>query len=115
MLLMPDLATLRSLLPWVIFSPLLVVVLACSVTQFMKKGRWIVHILAFAAMILPMPIYLHVQFVLDPTSIEYPGPGDAIGFFLWLFLMVLSIIVYAAYAWLIWWMRRDRRQARTPT
>ena len=112
---MPDLATLRSLLPWVIFSPLLVVVLACSVTQFMKKGRWIVHILAFAAMILPMPIYLHAQFVLDPTSIEHPDPGDGIAFFLWLFLLVLSIIVYAAYAWLMWWMRRDRRQAGTPT
>jgi hypothetical protein len=102
---MSALAKLHALLPWAIFSPFIVVVVAVIATQLIKRGRWIVHILAFVAMVLLMPVYLHIQAVLDPTSIDYPGPGDGFGLLLWLYCLVPSIIFYAGYACVTWLLK----------
>jgi hypothetical protein len=110
---MSALALHRALFWWVLFSPLLIMAVGLIAAGLLKKRRWIVHILVFAAMITSMPIYLHIQWTLDPTSMEYPGPGDGIGFLLWLICLVVAIVLYAAslalYAVGAWFMRRKRR------
>jgi hypothetical protein len=95
---MSALALHRSLFDVALFSPFIIMFIAMMAARWIKRGRWLVHTLAVAAMVASMPIYLHIEGVLDPSSIEYPGPGVGFGILLWLFCLVTALILYAAYA-----------------
>jgi hypothetical protein len=100
---MSDLAKLyMSLFLAMPLSPILILAAAVAVSFRMKRGRWIVHIVAFAAMLLSMPLYLKGRGILDPTSIEYPGPGDGFGVLLWLMFLVPCLVGYGMYVWVPW-------------
>jgi hypothetical protein len=88
----------HALQPWIVFSPVLILGAAVIATQLIKRGKWLVHTSAVAAMVLSGPVYLHIQDVLDPSSIEHPGPGDGLGVLMWLFCLALALILYAAYS-----------------
>jgi hypothetical protein len=89
-----------SLGPFIIFLPLLVVALAIFATLQMSKYKWVVHALAFAFIFFALPLYVWIGAILDPTIIEYPGPGDGFVYLLYAFVAVLTMIGYAVYAWL---------------
>ena len=99
----------ESLFPWVAFSPIIVVIVAVNVTVRMSKYKWIGHTLTYAALVLTLPIYVFILGIMDPTTIEYPGPGDGFVFLLYLFFLVPAILLYSAYAWVT---RRKSRVVR---
>jgi hypothetical protein len=97
---------------WVPFAPILIVGVAILVTLRMSKHKWIVHALTFAALFLTLPVYIWIGGVLDPTSIENPGPGDGFVVLLYFLALVPMAIGYAIYAWLT---RRPSRAAASLT
>src|SRR6185295_12761385 len=91
-----------ALFLWMPLSPILILAVAVVVTLRMRRWKWIVHILAVVAMLLSMPLYLIGGGILDPTTIEYPGPGDGIAVLLWLVFLVGSMLGYAIYVFVPW-------------
>jgi hypothetical protein len=78
-------------------SPVFIGAIGIVVTQLMKRHKWPIHILACTAMIASMPLYQHISGILDPTLIEGPGPGDHLVVGMWVDVLVVSLILYAAY------------------
>lgn len=50
-------------------------------------------------MLLVLPAVTYFQNVIDPTTVEYPGPGDGFLIFLYVIVMIASALYYAAFAW----------------
>jgi hypothetical protein len=62
--------------------PILLAALGIVVSSRVCSGQWIVHSLVLAAIALMLPAALYLQGVIDPTTVEYPGPGDGFMVFL---------------------------------
>lgn len=83
---------------WVLVSPLVIVVTAVRILRRIYRHRWAVHILTFIAMLSPMPAYILVMAIVDPTTIEHPGGGEGFLILLHLPLMIGAMICYMIYA-----------------
>jgi hypothetical protein len=94
----------------IIFAPLIIMIAAIAATLHMSKRRWVVHLLTFAAMLVALPIYFRIGGILDPTTIDYPGPGEGFLVLLYGFFLVPAVLLYAAYAW----VTRKRRRPPPP-
>jgi hypothetical protein len=88
----------NALFIFVPFTPVLIA-LSAGALSFLCRRRWIVHIGAFVAMIIALPVYLRVQALLDPTTVSYPGPGDGFVVLLYLFYLPPSLIGYAIFCY----------------
>jgi hypothetical protein len=84
----------------IILAPLIIMVAGILITLRMSKRRWVVHLLTFVAMLVALPIYIKVGGILDPSTIEYPGPADGFLVLLYGGLLIPALVVYAGYAWL---------------
>jgi hypothetical protein len=82
--------------------PILLAGLGYAFSSRLSRGRWAVHSLIFAAMLLVLPAAIYLQGVIDPTTIEGPGPADGMIVQLYLVVMVVSALYYAAAAWVIY-------------
>jgi hypothetical protein len=67
----------QSLFVFLPFAPPVLAVLGGIISLRLSRRRWIVHTITFVAMLLALPIYIHFLGVLEPASVQYPGPGDA--------------------------------------
>jgi hypothetical protein len=92
--------TYLSLFPWLAFAPVVIATAAILMTLRISRHRWIAHVIAFVALLTALPAYLWIQGILDPTTIDYPGPGDGLVVLLYLFCLVPAILAYSGYAWL---------------
>jgi len=88
-----------SLFVWVAFAPIIIIGAAIFVTLRMSKHKWVIHVLTFAAFLFTMPVYIWIGGILDPSTIEGPGPGDGFVVLLYYFNSLLTAIFYACYAW----------------
>jgi hypothetical protein len=79
--------------------PPIIVIAGAFATMRMSKRKWVVHLVVFTALFFSFPLYIWIESKLDPTSIEYPGPGDGLAFLFYLFLLLPSALVYSVYAW----------------
>jgi hypothetical protein len=95
-----------SLFVWVAFAPIIIMFLAIFVTLKISTHKWIIHALTFAAFLFTMPVYIWIGGILDPSTIEGPGPGDGFVVLLYYFNSLWTAIFYATYAWLT--RRRSR-------
>jgi hypothetical protein len=95
-----------SIFLWVAFAPIIIVFSAIFVTLKMSKHKWITHLLTFTALLLTMPVYIWIGGILDPSTIEYQGPGDGFVVLFYYFNSLPAVIIYATYAWLT--RRRSR-------
>ena len=88
----------HSLFGFMPFATPVLAILGCILSLQLSRRRWVVHTVTLIAMLLALPIYLHVLGALEPTTIEYPGPGD--GFVVMLYMMILlpTALVYSAFA-----------------
>lgn len=50
-------------------------------------------------MLLALPLYLQFEFLLDPTTIQYPGPGDGFIVLLYLLILVPTIVGYSVFCY----------------
>jgi hypothetical protein len=78
--------------------PVLIVVTSAMATRRMSGYRWVVHVLTFVGVFLTLPVFIWLGAVLDPTSLELPGPMDGFVYLVCLLVAIASIIGYAVYA-----------------
>jgi hypothetical protein len=86
-----------SLFIYLPYAPLVLAVLGGIISLRLSQRRWIVHTITLGAMISALPIYIYLQGVIDPTIIEYPGPGDGFIVLLYLAVLLLTGIGYLAF------------------
>jgi hypothetical protein len=85
--------------PWIALAPIVILIAGVGGTLRMSRHRWLGHVVTAAGMLLTLPAYVWIGGVLDPTTIDYPGPGDGFLVLLYGFFLMLALSLYAAYAW----------------
>ena len=88
---------LHSLFVYLPLAPLVLAVLGAIISLQLAYRRWIVHAITLIAMVLALPIYIYIEGVVDPTTIQYPGPGDGFVVLLYGVVLVLTGIGYLAF------------------
>lgn len=92
---------LFSFLP---LAPPVLAALGTLVYLRLPQHRWVVHAVTSLAMVFAFPCYVYFLGVLDPSSIQYPGPGDA---FIWMAYLVVLLPTALVY-WLVSSFTRNR-------
>jgi hypothetical protein len=87
--------SLFDLLP---FAPPVLAVLGGITSLQLSRQRWIVHTITLVTMVLTLPIYIHFLGVLEPSSIQYPGPGDAFVAMLYVVILLPTALVYSVFS-----------------
>jgi hypothetical protein len=80
------------------FAPPVLAILGGIASLQLTRRRWIVHTITLVAMILALPIYIYFLGVLEPTSIQYPGPGDGFVALLYLVILLPTTLVYSVFS-----------------
>jgi hypothetical protein len=88
---------LLSLFVYLPIAPLLLAILGAIVSLQLSRRRWIIHAITFVAMVLALPIYIRIEGLVDPTTIQYPGPGDGFVVLLYGAVLLLTVIGYSAF------------------
>jgi hypothetical protein len=91
----------QSLFGFLPLVPPVLAILGAVISLQLSRRRWIVYTTTVIAMLLALPIYVHFQGVLDPTSIQYPGPGDGLGVLLYLLILLPTVVVYSIFSFAI--------------
>lgn len=86
------------LLALIWFAPVWIATLGIVIQMRMSRRRWIVHIAVLVAMLFAPISAVYLQGIVDPTTIQNPGPGDGLAILLYLPEMTLSFLIYAAVA-----------------
>jgi hypothetical protein len=80
------------------FAPVWTATLGTVIHMRMSRRRWIVHVAVLVVMPLAPLLALYLQGIVDPTTIQNPGPGDGFALLLYVPEMVLSFLIYAVVA-----------------
>src|ERR1700761_2224736 len=84
---------------WLIWlTPIWVAVLGGTTSLHLSRRRWIVHVVVFAIMLLAPFAAIYLQGIIDPTSIENPGPGDGLALLLYAPELLLAVVLYSIFA-----------------
>jgi hypothetical protein len=95
------------LLSLIWLAPILTVILGVAASRRISRGRWLIHILVFAALVFALPATIYLQGYLDPTTIEGPGGGEGFVVLLYAAVLIPSAIYYGIFAWTL---RRQKSQ-----
>jgi hypothetical protein len=77
----------------IVFSPL-VAVCGALLALRLRWTKWLVHFVVIA-MIPVVPLFaVFIEGILDPTTVEYPGPGEGLLLLVYLFTAGPSVIGY---------------------
>jgi hypothetical protein len=80
------------------FAPVWFATLGTVIHMRMSRRRWIVHIAVLVVMLFAPISAVYLQGIVDPTTIQNPGPGDGLALLLYLPEMVLSFLIYGVIA-----------------
>ncbi|HEY2529597.1 MAG TPA: hypothetical protein VGJ20_16895 [Xanthobacteraceae bacterium] len=61
----------------VAIAPLVIMMAGIFTTLRMSRQKWMVHLISYCAMVFAVPAAIGIGDSLDPTTDEYPGPGEA--------------------------------------
>jgi hypothetical protein len=75
-------------------APIWLAVLGATISLRLSQRRWILHVSVLAMMLLAPFAAIYLQGIIDPTTIQNPGPGDGFVLLLYLPELVLSAVVY---------------------
>lgn len=57
-------------------------------------------------MLVALPAFIYLNGIVDPTTVERPGPGDGFVVLLYFLVMVLAGLGYSILAWVLFLQRR---------
>lgn len=86
------------------FAPPVLAALGALASLQFSRRRWIVHTITLVAMASVLPVYIHFLGVLERSSLQYPGPGDAFIWMLYMIVLLPTVLVY----WLFSHLMRKR-------
>jgi hypothetical protein len=70
--------------------PVAIVITRSLVHRRLPRRRWVIHACVVSALLLVPFAAIYLQGVLDPSTIQNPGPGDGFALLLYIPVMVLS-------------------------
>jgi hypothetical protein len=82
-----------------IFPPL-VAVCGALLALRLRWTKWLVHFVVIATILVAPLFAVYIEGILDPTTVEYPGPGDGLVLLVYLFTAVPSLFGYLVFV--IW-------------
>lgn len=97
----------------VLVAPIVIIALGVVVSMHLSWGRWIIHLLVFAALVCAPLAAFRIEWWADPTTILYPGPGEGFLVILYLVLMIPLALGYAVFALVSFFARRRTSQGTT--
>jgi hypothetical protein len=100
-----------QLAPYIPFSPVLLAGVGAAVSYRLSRGRWIIHIFVFTALIFALPASFYLLGLADPSTIENPGYGEGFAILAYLLFAALAALGYSFFSWLIYWDDRQNRAA----
>src|SRR5690348_10852143 len=77
--------------------PALVAVCGAVLALRLRRTKWLVHLVVIAAVLVAPFFAVYVEGLLDPTTLQYPGPGDGLALLFYLFNAVPSLLGYLAF------------------
>jgi hypothetical protein len=89
-----------ELFPFLPFAPILIVGFGIALLLHVSRRRWVIHVSVFVSFLVVPLAYLSVQALVDPTTVEFPGPGDGLVALLYLWILIPSALGYLVFAWL---------------
>lgn len=96
-------------------APVFFAALGVVLSSRLSNGRWIIHCFVFATMPLVLPAAIYFQGIIDPTTVEYPGPGEGFLVLVYLMMMTASAFYYAAFAWVTYRKHNRGRNLQAPS
>jgi hypothetical protein len=102
---------LLSMSLWLIWlAPIWLAVLGATISLRLSRRRWILHVSVLAMMLIAPFAAIYLQGIIDPTTIQNPGPGDGFVLLLYLPELILSAVVYLIFVFAT--RRNDSRPSR---
>jgi hypothetical protein len=89
-----------TLFTTLIIFPLLVAVCGALLALRLHWTKWLVHFVVIDAILVAPLFAVYIEGILDPTTVDYPGPGEGLLLFLYLFTAVPSLLGYLVFV--IW-------------
>jgi hypothetical protein len=80
-----------------IFPPL-VAVCGALLALRLRWTKWLVHFVVIAAVLVAPFFTVYIEALFDPTTLQYPGPGDGLAVLFYSFTAVPSLLGYLAFA-----------------
>jgi hypothetical protein len=84
----------------VIIFPPLVAVCGALLALRLRWTKWLVHFVVIATIPAAPLFAVFIEGVLDPTTVEYPGPGEGLLLLVYLFTAAPSLLGYLIFV--IW-------------
>lgn len=83
----------------IIFPPLLAVC-GAHLALRLRRTKWLVHFVVIATILVAPLVAVSIEGILDPTTVEYPGPGEGLLLLVYLFTAGPSLLGYLIFV--IW-------------
>jgi hypothetical protein len=80
-------------------APIVIALIGVQIASQMQGRRWPVHVGVFGSLLATLPAAVYLQGIIDPTTVEAPGPGDGFAVLAYFILMVPISISYSIFAW----------------
>ena len=104
----------QSMMGLVWLAPIVIALIGVQVAYQMQGRRWPVHVCVFGSLLATLPAAIYLQGIIDPTTVEAPGPGDGFAVLAYLILMVPIGIGYSIFAGLFPGKQTAINQVRPP-
>jgi hypothetical protein len=92
--------TMLVIPPLLMIFPPLIAVCGALLALRLHWTKWLVHFGVIAGILVAPLLSVYIENTVDPTTVEYPGPGDGLLLFAYPFTAVPSLLGYLVF--LIW-------------
>ncbi|MBO0754698.1 MAG: hypothetical protein J2P54_02475 [Bradyrhizobiaceae bacterium] len=83
--------------PLLMIFPPLVAVCGALLALRLRWTKWLVHVVVIAAILIAPLFAVYIEAIIDPTAVEYPGPGEGLLLLVYLFTAVPSLLGYVVF------------------
>ncbi len=89
--------TMPIIPPLVMIFPPLIAVCGALLALRLHWTKWLVHFVVIAAVLVAPFFSVYIENIVDPTTVEYPGPGEGLLLFAYPFTAVPSPLGYLVF------------------
>jgi hypothetical protein len=92
--------TMLMIPPLLMISPPLIAVCGALLALRLHWTKWLIHFGVIAGILVAPLLSVYIENTVDPTTVEYPGPGDGLLLLAYPFTAAPSLLGYLVF--LIW-------------
>jgi hypothetical protein len=80
-----------------VFFPPLVAVCGAFLAFRLHWTRWLVHFVVITSVPVAPIFFVFIEGIVDPTTVDYPGPGEGLALLFYLLTAIPSLLGYLAF------------------